>query len=245
MSVSVGAGHEFDTGLLGHHCWLELANGERVELPVDRWTDDSCDGDEVLLGPCHGPTLDIGCGPGRLVAALTRRGVLSLGVDSSRTAVRLTRQRGAIALHRNVFDRLPAEGRWRHVLLADGNIGIGGDPIALLRRVAELLAFDGNALIELDPPGCGLRNERVRLLPQSTIEQHGGIKQPSTTEQHGTMEQHSTLEQQGTMEQHSGTWFPWAWASVDVIGELARQAALRVERTARQGHRWFAELVRE
>ncbi|MDT7728634.1 MAG: hypothetical protein QOI21_5210 [Actinomycetota bacterium] len=163
MNISLEIGNEFHAGLLGHHCWLELANGKRIELPVDRWTDDSCDGDELLLAPCQGPTLDIGCGPGRLATALAERGIASIGVDSSRTAVDLTRRRGAIALHRSVFDRLPGEGRWRHVLLADGNIGIGGDPVALLRRVAELLAADGSALVELDPPGRGLRQERVRL----------------------------------------------------------------------------------
>jgi SAM-dependent methyltransferase len=164
MTTSATTGHEFDRGLLGHHCWLELANGERVELPVERWAQAS-DGDQVLLDACSGPTVDIGCGPGRLTAALARRGVVALGVDSSRTAVSLTRRRGGSALHRSVFDRVPGEGRWRHALLADGNIGIGGDPAALLRRAAELIAADGDVLVELEPPGNGLRHERVRLRP--------------------------------------------------------------------------------
>ena len=38
------------------------------------------------------------------------------------------------ALRRSVFDPLPGEGRWGIVLLLDGNVGIGGDPVALLRR---------------------------------------------------------------------------------------------------------------
>jgi SAM-dependent methyltransferase len=160
-------GNEFDRGLLGQRCWLELATGERVDLPVERWTAPS-DGDEVLLDSCAGPTLDIGCGPGRLTAALAARGVVALGVDSSRTAVRLTRRRGGSALHRNVFDHVPGEGRWRHALLADGNIGIGGDPVVLLRRAAQLIAGDGDVLVELEPPGRGLRHERVRLRPGHT-----------------------------------------------------------------------------
>jgi len=214
MTISLNIGNEFDTGLLGRRCSLELANGKIIELPVDRWTEDSCDGDELLLAPCQGPTLDIGCGPGRLAAALGERGVASLGVDSSRTAVDLTRRRGAVALHRNVFDRLPGEGRWRHVLLADGNIGIGGDPVALLRRITELLGAGGSALVELDPPGSGLRHERVRLLS------HEVDGQPE------------------------GSWFTWAWVGVDAIADLAAQAALCVEWTAGRGHRWFAELRR-
>jgi SAM-dependent methyltransferase len=162
MTLLIGT--EFDRGLLGHRCWLELANGERVELPVERWTAPSA-GDDVLLDACSGPTIDIGCGPGRLTAALAGRGVVALGVDSSPTAVRLTRHRGGSALQRNVFDHLPGEGRWRHALLADGNIGIGGDPAALLRRTAQLIDADGDVLVELEPPGHGLRHERVRLRP--------------------------------------------------------------------------------
>jgi len=157
----------FDRGLLGHRCWLELATGERVDLPVDRWTAIPCDGDDVLLDACDGPTLDVGCGPGRLTAALSERGVASLGVDISATAVRLTHARGAAALHRDVFDRLPGEGRWRHILLADGNIGIGGDPLRLLSRMAELVGDGGTVLVELDPPGRGVRQDRVRLGPGS------------------------------------------------------------------------------
>ncbi|KZB87412.1 class I SAM-dependent methyltransferase [Amycolatopsis regifaucium] len=155
----------FDIGLLGHRCWLELATGERVELPVERWTAVPGDGDDVLLDACSGPTLDIGCGPGRLTAALTGRGIAALGVDISATAVRLTHARGAVALRRDVFDRVPGEGRWRHVLLADGNIGIGGDPLRLLSRTAELVADGGTVLVELDPPGRGVRQDRVRLRP--------------------------------------------------------------------------------
>ena len=164
MTAPVSAGHEFDRGLLGQRCWLELANGERIELAVERWAEPS-EGDDVLLDACSGPTIDLGCGPGRLTAALAGRGVVALGVDSSRTAVGLTRRRGGIALQRNLFDRLPGEGRWRHALLADGNIGIGGDPAALLRRTARLIAADGDVLVELEPPGHGLRHERVRLQP--------------------------------------------------------------------------------
>ena len=44
------------------------------------------------------------------------------------------------------------------MLLADGNVGIGGDPVRLLRRTAELLAPGGQVLCELHPgpePGPG------------------------------------------------------------------------------------------
>lgn len=153
----------FEPCLLGTHCWLEFATGERIELPIERWRSGSESGDELLLGRCTGPTVDLGCGPGRLTVALAARGVVALGIDISPVAVRLTVGRGAPALRRDVFGRLPGEGRWRHALLADGNIGIGGNPVRLLRRVVELLGAGGTALVEVDPPGSGLRRDQVRV----------------------------------------------------------------------------------
>ncbi|WP_236796556.1 class I SAM-dependent methyltransferase [Amycolatopsis sp. GM8] len=152
----------FDSALVTNSCVLELANGERIELPAKRWAADPCLGDELMLARCSGPTLDIGCGPGRLTSELTARGISSLGIDVSRTAVRLTRLRGGSALRRDVFGRVPGEGRWQHALLADGNIGIGGDPVTLLRRVRELLAPDGRVVIEVEP-GHTLRRGHVRV----------------------------------------------------------------------------------
>jgi SAM-dependent methyltransferase len=161
---------DFEPGLLGHQCWLELATGERIGLPTERWRALPDPGDELLLSSCVGPTLDIGCGPGRLTAALTERGVAALGMDVSAVAVRLTLEAGAPAVRRDVFERQPGEGRWRHALLADGNIGIGGDPVRLLGRVRELLCTGGSALVEVDPPGIGLRHGRVRV---STVDDVG------------------------------------------------------------------------
>ncbi|MFI5840023.1 methyltransferase domain-containing protein [Catenuloplanes sp. NPDC051500] len=124
-----------------------------VTLDPALWCRDDLPGDTTLLAPCTGPTLDVGCGPGRLTAALARAGRPALGIDTSAAAVRLARRRGATALLRDVFDPLPGAGRWQHLLLADGNIGIGGDPLRLLRRCRALLAPDGRIQAELAPPG--------------------------------------------------------------------------------------------
>ena len=121
-------------------------------LAVWRWSvvDDS---DQAVLDACTGPTLDVGCGPGRMTSGLARRGQVALGIDVVSEAVDQTRARGADALLRDVFDDVPGHGRWHTVLLADGNIGIGGDPLRLLRRVGELLAVGGRVVIDLAAPG--------------------------------------------------------------------------------------------
>ncbi|MDI2132602.1 class I SAM-dependent methyltransferase [Yinghuangia seranimata] len=135
----------------GGPLYLVRTDGRREPLDVDRWKAAADTADETLLARCAGPTLDIGCGPGRLVAALVRRGTPALGIDLAATAVRLTVHAGGAALRRSVFDPLPGEGRWSSALLADGNIGIGGDPEALLTRTAALLRRDGVLLVETDP----------------------------------------------------------------------------------------------
>jgi SAM-dependent methyltransferase len=130
---------------------MRTADGRGLPLHIHRWCGRPDAADEALLQRSHGPVLDVGCGPGRLTIALTERGVQALGVDISRAAIDLVRQAGAPALHRSVFDPLPGLGRWATVLLADGNIGIGGLPTRLLRRCAKLLAPDGRMLIEAEP----------------------------------------------------------------------------------------------
>jgi SAM-dependent methyltransferase len=141
---------------------IEHADGRRARLRVSEWLQVR-PGDSSILDRCAGPTLDVGSGPGRLTVALAHRGIPALGIDVTPAAVRLARSSGASALHRDVFCAVPGTGRWARVLLADGNIGIGGDPAALLVRVAELLRPSGRALVEVEPPGALLVRELVRL----------------------------------------------------------------------------------
>jgi SAM-dependent methyltransferase len=153
----------FDQALKGLPSWLDLPGTTPRPLSVARWQADADSGDDVLLDACTGPTLDVGCGPGRLVAALLTRNVQALGVDVSGEAIRRTTARGGIAIRRDVFGRLPGEGRWHHVLLADGNIGIGGDPAALMARIRHLLKPGGTVVVEVEQPGSGLTIGQARV----------------------------------------------------------------------------------
>lgn len=146
---------EFDV-LYGASGVLETSDGRSRALRGERWSDEPDEADRALLDTCAGPTLDIGCGPGRLTGELAARGVVALGIDTSPLAVRLTNGRNGPALRRDVFAALPGAGDWREALLIDGNIGIGGDPAALLRRVRGLLRPGGVAWVEVEPPGAGV-----------------------------------------------------------------------------------------
>jgi SAM-dependent methyltransferase len=124
--------------------------GEPVPVPVARWFGTIDAVDLRVLGEVEGPVLDVGCGPGRHVVALAERGVPALGIDVTSGALEVARRRGACVIERSVFDRVPASGRWASVLLLDGNIGIGGSPVALLRRVRELLRPAGTVIVEVE-----------------------------------------------------------------------------------------------
>ncbi|MFE9256620.1 class I SAM-dependent methyltransferase [Streptomyces sp. NPDC006879] len=128
--------------------FLRRSDGWLLPLEVERWCEAPDTADWSVLGRCRGAVLDIGCGPGRLVAALAARGHRALGIDVSPEAVARTVRSGASALCRSVFDPLPGEGRWDTSLLIDGNIGIGGDPTALLRRMAAVTAPGGVLIAE-------------------------------------------------------------------------------------------------
>jgi SAM-dependent methyltransferase len=142
--------------------FLRRPDGWLLPLEVERWCAGADPADMSVLRRCTGAVLDIGCGPGRLVAALSRLGLPALGVDTSPAAVSRTRGMGGAALQRSVFEALPGEGRWQSALLLDGNIGIGGDPSKLLARVRELMAPDGLLFVEAAPAEVEERVE-VRL----------------------------------------------------------------------------------
>jgi SAM-dependent methyltransferase len=153
----------------GAPCWARDHRGHVRELPMSRWIGgqgaarDDRFADEHVLRLCSPrPTLDLGCGPGRFTAALQHRGSAALGVDTCHTAVQLTRQRGGTAIQADLFGPLPAAGCWDQILLIDGNIGIGGNPMQTLRRVAELLAPDGIVIVEIDLPLAKSGHELLR-----------------------------------------------------------------------------------
>lgn len=142
----------------------QASTGELHELAVHAWSGPATPNERRMLDGLRPAVLDIGCGPGRIAAALAEAGVPSLGIDVAPTALRSAEGAGAVVLERSVFDPLPGEHRWGTVLLLDGNIGIGGDPARLLRRLVELVSLDGAAVVEVDPPGHRCRLDRVRLV---------------------------------------------------------------------------------
>lgn len=157
------AEEQFARALRGEPAMVVGLGGGPALLPVATWQRDVDADDAAMLRHCVGSTLDVGCGPGRMTAALARAGQVALGIDIVPDAVAQTIDRGGVAICRDLFEALPGEGRWQCALLADGNVGIGGDPAALLGRVRQLLAPGGRAVVEVAAPGVRSSSRTLRL----------------------------------------------------------------------------------
>ena len=120
-----------------------------IEMDFAKWNADADATDLSLLRAVLGPVLDIGCGPGRMVRAAMDLGLEVLGLDVSPVAVEMARESGLPVIEGSVFDSIPLEGRWQTALLVDGNIGIGGDVPAMLRRCREILLPGGEIVVEV------------------------------------------------------------------------------------------------
>jgi SAM-dependent methyltransferase len=131
---------------------VRLFDGRLQDLDVERWMADADEVDHRILDRASGPVLDVGCGPGRHVEALARRGTEVLGLDLSSDFVAVAHRNQRPVLLQSVFDPVPGGSRWSCALILDGSIGIGGDPGMLLRRVGHLLASGGRVLVETGTP---------------------------------------------------------------------------------------------
>ncbi|HEX4108539.1 MAG TPA: class I SAM-dependent methyltransferase [Solirubrobacteraceae bacterium] len=149
-------------------CWPPLrlvdAGGRELgQVPLDRYLGQPGAEERALLLRLPPPVLDVGCGPGRHVLALTELGIDALGIDVAPLAVALARRRGADVVRASVFGAVPRAGRWGSALLLDGNVGIGADPTALLRRVAALVLPGGVIAVEVEARPVPATQVPVRL----------------------------------------------------------------------------------
>lgn len=193
-------------------------DGTTSPLPVARWCGTSIAEtdrvfDTAVLDRCDGPTLDLGCGPGRFLGALQSRRVIALGIDSSPAAVAIARAGGCHVLQRDLFDVLPGEGRWQRVLLIDGNIGIGGNPLRVLRRAIEMSSGTGTTLVEVDADVEHIRTDLIRVEAWSMAGK--AVR---------------------------GQWFRWARVGILGLEDLAAELGLVVDRVWEAGGRRVVEV---
>ncbi|MBM6589363.1 methyltransferase domain-containing protein [Brevibacterium sp. RIT 803] len=147
-----GGTHPYERSLLGGGALTLRAVGDTsvatTIMDVDRYAADADAADLSVIEHSVGAVIDLGCGPGRMVRAAIVSGRFALGIDVSATAVAMAHDSGLPVLRHDINDTLPLEGKWGTALLLDGNIGIGGDPHALLNRARLLVNPKGLVIVE-------------------------------------------------------------------------------------------------
>lgn len=196
--------------------WLRTTCGS--VLPGEDWMGDVATADDAILDWAEAPVLDVGCGPARHATELAARGIPALGIDISGPALEVARLRGAAVLERCVFDRVPAAGRWATALLLDGNIGIGGEPESLLRRVHGLLRPGGSILV--DVAGSAIAD------PDADPDADPARDAAASAALDGSRTARVEIGAE------AGPWFDWHVVHTGDLDDIARRADLSI------GNRW-------
>ena len=118
---------------------IRLADGRLEPLPLDRWLAPADEVDQAILADVAAPVLDLGCGPGRHLAALRALGKRGLGVDLSPVAVRSPAVAARDAINGSLWADVPGAGRGGRSCCWTATSASAAKPVALLRRAGELL----------------------------------------------------------------------------------------------------------
>ncbi len=108
--------------------------------PAPYFREEMSEAEERVLGFARGLVLDVGCGPGRHVLALQRRGLSVVGIDVSPGVVRLAMRRGCRDVRvMSLWDLDQVHERFDTVLMLGNNAGLPGS-LGQVRRFLSLLA---------------------------------------------------------------------------------------------------------
>ena len=144
-----------------HDAHVRTAAGLRAPLPLRRWLAPAASADLLVVERAAAPVLDVGCGPGRMLAALEAQGRAATGIDVSPVAVRLARRRGG---HAHPRERVLAAGArprpGRASSCSTATSGSAATRSGCSRAPPSCCAPGGEAIVEVDPAGDGLDRGR-------------------------------------------------------------------------------------
>jgi 2-polyprenyl-3-methyl-5-hydroxy-6-metoxy-1,4-benzoquinol methylase len=114
--------------------------------------------DELIPPRTGAAALDIGCGSGKLLRALRLAGWAAEGVEWDHHAADVAAAYSECTIHTGDFSKLPLQGGKYDLVLLNHVFEHLDDPTQVFRRVGELLAPDGKAvLIYPNPAALGAK----------------------------------------------------------------------------------------
>jgi SAM-dependent methyltransferase len=108
-------------------------------LRVSRWT---------RLKPCGGSVLEVGCGPGLMLAAFKRHGWRALGIERNEAAAETGRRFLQVEIVSTPIEALPASTRFDLIIMFQVLEHIS-EPVTLLRECAQRLAPGGHLIMNV------------------------------------------------------------------------------------------------
>src|SRR3990172_403718 len=104
--------------------YLDDSTLETYFAPASKWPRM----EQEALREVKGRVLDLGCGPGRHVLYLQKRGLDVVGLDASPTQVALARIRGALNVYQGNVRQIPRGlGTFDTAIMMGNNLGLAGD----------------------------------------------------------------------------------------------------------------------
>lgn len=111
----------------------------------DLWVVD-CSSRSIL--PEHRLIIDIGCGTGRHLRAMSRSGLHLIGIDGSLSALAMLREKGVRRVCADV-NALPLAEQCADLIICTDVLGVVQDPQAVLMECRRVLKMDRTAIISV------------------------------------------------------------------------------------------------
>lgn len=106
---------------------------------VSRW---------MRMKPQGGSVLEVGCGPGLMLAAFKRRGWSVLGIERNEIASEIGRNKFGVEIVSTPIENLPGEAQFDLIIMFQVLEHIG-DPVTLLKECSKRLAPNGILIINV------------------------------------------------------------------------------------------------
>lgn len=207
---------------------------ESEDTPELEWLD-------ALLTEFPGPALEVGCGSGRLLLPLLRKGHQVEGLEPSGDMLRLCRENAGElepVLHPGRMDGFRTESRYRSILIPAFTLQLSPDPASDLRHLHGLLTDDGVLYLTVFRPFAELDGElpENEWFPDHEVEILGGGR-ASLESRHRLdrenqvlhREHHYRLEKDGEVREHRSEQ-TIRWFEPGPLAEMLDEAGFEIDR---------------
>ncbi len=212
---------DYHRGNRGNPCMIERDDGVLMEEPIDLYFETEQDWryeETQALSFVDSTVLDIGCGAGRHLLGLQRR-AFAVGLDNSRTVLRVCRERGGKLLVLGCARRLPFKARiFDAVLLMNNGLGISGDVKntgEMLRDVRRVLLPQGHLIAHTSNP-----NE-----PGTAVDEDYRLRNLASHRPPGL------VKLRVRYKSFIGPWFDLMLLAPEEVEALLKQAGLKLTKT--------------